>query len=349
MENGTALLDRAVGALPRREAEHLLQVLAASGAAIRLDKLATLAASISPDMVPNGLTQLITAKIQKIYAAYSDEWRKIVTRGRTDYMDTQTIEIVESLGMADELKKTGGEFNIKHIPDATAASYAVYGFGNLFEVDMRTLRSDRLGYFHDLSVRIANSMISRFHNIVFVDYLQSDPTIYDGNTLFDATNHGNDLDDAGAGVALSYPNARDAIALGDAFADANGEKVGADKYWLVCGYENWEPSEQLMGDPDKPDTGNRNINAIRKRVLGAILSRKLGWDWYFIANPTQMPGLHIDFFEGKEDPQITMEKKDSSYQFVRPGLQRWRSDLWLAPVWKSKYAAIRGSTNNEPS
>ena len=335
--------------LSRREAEHLLQVLAASGASIRLDKLDKLAASISPDMVPYGLTNLITAKIQKIYASYSDDWKKIVTRGRTDYMDTQTIEIVESLGMADELKKSGGEFNIKHIPDAVPASYAVYGLGNLFEVDMRTLRSDRLGFFDDLSTRIANSMISRFQHIVFVDYIQSDPTIYDGYTLFDETYHLNDLDDGGTGVALNYPHAVSAFALGDAFADAQGEKVGADKYWLVTGYENWEPSEQLLGDPDKPDTGNRNINAVRRRILGTILSHKLGWDWYLIADPRQMPGLHMDFFEGKEDPQITMEKKDSSYQFVRPGYQRWRSDLWVAPVWKSRYAAIRGSQNVQPS
>lgn len=334
-----------VAVLARREAEQALRALRASGAGMPLSKLQVLTASISPDMVVNGLTKLITAKIQKLFGSYSDDWKKIVSRGRTDYMDEQTIELVESLGMADELKSTGGEFNVKHIPDAVPVSYAVYGIGNLFEADMRTLRSDRLGFFDDLSTRIAKSIVSRLHQIIFIDYLQSDPTIYDGNTLFDLANHVNDLDDGGVGVALSYPNAVSAIALGDDFVDASGENVSPEFWWLVCGFKNWEAAGQLLGDPDQPGTGNRNLNVIRKRFKGMILSHKLGYDWYLVADPSETPGLHIDFFEGKEEPQVTAEKKDSSYQFVKPGYQRWRSDMWLAPVWKSKYAAIRGSQN----
>lgn len=345
------LIDRALaGALPKHEAEQALKTIAQTGAVLPLSNLAVLAAAVTPDMLTNGLTNLITAKIQKIWYDYPDDWKKWTSQGKSDYLDQQTIEIVESLGMADELKKTGGEFNVKHIPDATAATYDIYGYGNLAEANMRALKSDRIGFFDDIADRFARSMWSRFNETLYVDKLQSNPTVYDSNSLFDSTNHGNDNDSSSAGKALSYAELINCLALADAMTDGQSEAVGAEKWWIISGHKNWEPAQQIFNNQFRPGSANRDFNAARSRIAGIVLNRKLNYDWYLVADKKELPGLEVCFFQGKQEPTVVAEKSDTSvgYQFTRPGHQRWRVEMWLGTIWKSYYAAIRGSTNNSP-
>jgi len=345
------VIDRALaGTLPKHEAERALQMIAQTGAVLPLESLGVLSAAVTPDMLTNALTNLVTAKIQEIWYDYPDDWKKWTSQGRSDYLDQQTIEIVESVGMADELKKSGGEFNVKSIPDATPASYDIYGYGNLFEANLRALKSDRIGYFDDIATRYTRSMWSRFMETVYVDNLQDNPTVYDSNSLFDETNHGNDFDDSEVGKALNYANMLSCLELADVMEDAQGEPVGAEKWWIVSGHRNWEPAQQIYNNQWRPGSANRDHNAVRSRIAGTILNRKLGYDWYLIADKKELPGLEICFFQGKQEPRVEAERSDTrvGYQFTNPGNQRWRVDMWLGTVWKSYYAAIRGSANDEP-
>lgn len=342
------LIDRALaGTLPRHEAESALKMIAQTGAVLPLESIGILSAAVSPDMLPNGLTNLITAKIQTIWQAYKDDWKKWTTQSKSDYLDQQTIEIVESMGIASELRKTGGEFNVKPIPDATPATYDIYGYGNLAEANLRTLKSDRMGFFDDLSDRLARSMWSRFNETVYVDNLQSNPTVYDSNSLFDTTNHGNDFDSGEVGKTLNYANVLSCLALADAMEDGQGEPVGAEMFWIITGHSNWEPAQQIFNNQWRPGSANRDFNAVRSRISGVILNKKLGSDWYLVADKKELPGLELCFYQGKQEPAVIAEKGNNEvgYQFVHPGVQRWRVEMWMGTVWKSYYAAIRGSAN----
>ena len=342
------LIERALaGSLPVHEAESALKMIAQTGAVLPLESLGILSAAVSPDMLPNGLTNLVTAKIHKIWQDYKDDWKQWTTQSKSDYLDQQTIEIVESMGIADKLRESGGEFNVKPIPDAIPATYDIYGYGNLAEANLRTLKSDRMGFFDDLSDRLAKSMWSRFNSTVYVDNLQSNPTVFDGNSLFDTSNHGNDFDDSEVGKTLNYANALSCLDLADVMVDGQDEPVGAEKFWIVTGHRNWEAAQQIFNNQWRPGSANRDFNAVRSRIMGVILNKKLGTDWYLIADKKELQGLELCFYQGKQEPAVIAEKGDTSvgYQFTRPGHQRWRVEMWMGTVWKSYYAAIRGSAN----
>jgi len=317
-----------------------------TGAGMRLDKLQSLMASISPDLVPYLLTQNITAKLLKAYHAWNDDWKLVTTQGKSDYLDTQYLERMAQLGMVGKLKTTGEDFRELNVPDADQITYDINGYGNMVTVDLRTKRSDRLGYFSDLGESMGRACVSRLHQTIFVDFLQGNPTVDDSNSLFDSTNHGNDNDSGSAGKALTYDNIVACFRLLDAMVDDASEPLGADFGYLVVGRYWREIADQIVNDPQQPGTSNRNVNTIRQRIKKVIYSRKLTYDWYLLADPKELPGLHIDFFEGEQEPKVEAEKNDSTFQFEHPGRQRWRIYHYYGPVWKYWQAAIRGSTNN---
>lgn len=337
--------DAAIASLSKEEVASILHGINKVGASVPLSRIMKLTSSVSPDMVPNMLTQNITAHLEEAFYNWPDTWKLWTRQGTSDRLDKQTIEIVSQLGMIDKLQETGGEYNVKHIPDAKTVQYSIYGYGNIAVVDMETLTNDRLGYFNDLGERLGRAAASRLHYSIYVDNLQANPLFYDGNALFDDTHHNNDLDAAGAGVTPTYDTLVTAFRKLDEIVDDANEPLSADSAYIITGNYWRETFEQLTTNPDKPGTDHNDKNTIRKRVKGVIYSRKLGKDWYLVVDPKEIPGLHIDFFRGEQIPSVVAEKKDSSYQFTHPGRQRWRIGHYYGFVWKYYQAALRGSQN----
>lgn len=337
--------DALLASMTPRDVQRLLRFLRVSKAGMRLDTLAKLAASVAPDMVENMLTNNITATLLEAFYAWPDSWKLWTQQGSSEYLDTQTIEVVAQLGMIDKLRDTGGEYNLKHIPDATPITYNIYGYGSLASADLRTLRSDRLDYFDDMGDRFGRAAVSRLHESIYIDNLQSNPTVYDGNSLFDQTNHANDMDNAGDGVDLSYDNLVTGLRRIDAMVDSASEPLSAEKVFLIVGAHWRETADQLITNPNKPGTGDNDVNTIKGRIKGVVYSRKQGYDWYLAVDPKEIPGLMIDFFEGKQAPELEAEKSDSSFQFTHPGQQRWRIGHYYGFVWKYWQSIVRGSQN----
>jgi len=153
------------------------------------------------------------------------------------------------------------------------------------------------------------------------------------------------MDDAGTGNALTYDNLVAGFRKQDSMTDSSGEPIGSDSSYLVVGRYWREIADQIVDNPNKPTTGNNDINTIKRRVKKVIYSRKLTYDWYLLSDPKELPGLCVNFFEGVEEPRVEPEKSDGKFQFEHPGRQRWRLYHYYGLVWKYWQAAIRGSTN----
>jgi hypothetical protein len=341
------MLNGLVNAVPLtpQEARATIKALRRGRATIGLDRLDQLAASISPSMVTNALTNNITAKLEEAFYTWPDTWKLWTRQGKSERLDRQVIEVIGQLGMIDKLQETGGEYNIKRIPDAQEVGYNIYGYGNIAVVDFRTLTNDRLGYFAKLGERLGRAAVSRLHQSIYIDNLQANPTFYDGNALFDETNHGNDMDDAKEGVTPTYDQVVTAFGMLDSIVDSASEPLDVDGAYIITGSHWREVFDQIVENSMKPDTEKHHTNTIRKRVKGVVYSRKLGYDWYVIADPKELPGLNIDFYKGQQIPQVVSERKDSSFQFTHPGRQRWRIGHEYGFVWEYYQSAIRGSQN----
>jgi len=330
---------QAVGkALTERETVQLINGLTRTGASMKLKDLADiveqsggrLAGSISPGRVENLLTTNISAKLKEAFTKWGEGWKQWTASDQSDYMDEQVREVVAQIGEMPALADTGGTFQEIAAPTISEVSFTIGGYGGFMSVDMKTQRSDHLNYFSKLGERMGRSAISALHTYIYNTMLSDNPT-YTGDSvsLFDNSNH---LNDAGAGavVTLTYDHLATSITQFGTIVDADDEPLTlGQRVILVCGIPNQENAEQLIKNPEKPGTANREINTLKSRIIGIDVSRKLTTEWYLVPEQSEVESLVMTFYEGKDTPSITMEPKTSSFQFERPGVQRWREDMWF--------------------
>jgi len=342
---------RAVGKiLTAREVKDMINYMTLTGSHMQTDKFRNLVASIGPDLVTELMTTNMTAKLVEAYHDWPETWKKWIEIDKTEYMNDQVRERMAQLGMVPALKDTGGRFQEIAAPQGQELTFSVDGYGGYIPVDLRTRRSDHLGYFNKIGTRLGRAEISRFHQYLYINMIQANPTHSDGYSLFDDTYHHNDVPGDSTGYAITYATLLAALQKGETMVDASGEPIGSGlNYWLLCGTRNVEAATQLMKNEFKPGTANRDVNALKGRIIGVDPSRKLGYDWYLVADKKDLPGLTCVFLDGKEDPTITAEKADSSYQFENPGQQRWRVDHWYGFVWEYPEAIIRGGGTSAPA
>lgn len=344
-----------------REVIDMVNNLTLTGASMKLQDLreivaavdgSRLAGSISPDMVTNLMTKDITAELKEAFMKWPTTWQLWTTIDKTDYLDDQVREIVAQIGMIPALADSGGRFQEIKAPTISEISFGIEGFGGFFSADLKTRRSDHLSYFGKMGARLGRAGVSRLHEYIYITLLQTDRVYPDGegNYLFDDTNHLNDNDDADAGVPLTYNNLDTVLQKFDDMVDQDGEKlISGSQVILVCGSKLQEQANQIIKNPLKPGTANDEVNTLRDRIVGIDVSRKLGYDWYLVAAKDELEGFSLTFYEGKAEPVITVEPVTSTFQFERPGVQRWRVDHWYGGSWAYPGAVIRGSSNNEPS
>jgi len=332
--------------LTEAELTDMFEHMQIAGGFMRLDRMHKLTASISPDMVPKLLTQRVTAKLIEAYTKWPDTWRKWVTVEESDYLDEQILIMVEQFKMIDPLSETGGRFNQIPAPKIGEIPYTIGGFGNIIGVDLRTHRSDRLGYFDRLGTGLGVAAASRLHEYIYITNLQDNPTAHDSHSLFSTIsgtrNFNNDFS-GGALKDLTYNNLRGAIRLFDTAIDSTGEPLNADRVYLICGSHWREEAEELATNPERPQTTNNEKNQLKKRIAGVIVSRKLARDWYIVSDKNDLGGFLLSFFEGQEDPLFDVEKEDSSYQFENDGEKRFRIRHYFGGVWQYPQAVVRGS------
>lgn len=344
-----------------REVIDMVNNLTLTGASMKLQDLREIVAavdgsrlmgSISPDMVTNLMTQNITAKLKEAFMKWPTTWNLWIGKDKSDYMDDQVREIVAQIGMIPALADSGGRFQEIKAPSISEISLSIEGFGGFFSADLKTRRSDHLNYFNKMGARLGRAGVSRLHEYIYVTMLQGNPTYMDGNDnpLFADTEHLNDHSGPSTGVALTYNNLDTVLQKFDDIVDEDGEKlISGLQVILVCGSKLGEQANQIIKNPKKPGTANDEVNTLRDRIVGVDVSRKLGWDWYLVAAKDELEGFTLTFYEGKEEPSVTVEPVTSTFQFERPGVQRWRVDHWYGGSWSYPGSIMRGSANVEPS
>lgn len=325
-----------------QRAAQITRLLQATGATMRMDRFRE---SIGPDHFDYLLTEYMNARLAKGYQIWDDTWKQLVTIGRPSDMLNVYIERVGAFANLDQLAKTGGVFQEIDTPSDAEISYSCSGWGNLIVADFKTIRTDRLGWFKKVSEEAGKAAVRTFHAWLFGTMLQANPTVDDGNSLFDDTNHKNDLDSAGAGLDLNYTNLASAWEKMRAQTDDNGEPIFVRPAWIVCGEEKEINAETLLESEFNPDSANRERNFFRGKLKGAVVSPYLGTDWYLWADPATIETFEVGFLDGNIDPGIFMLNPDISDTYFKTKKTMWRIEHYYGGNWIDWRGVVRGSQN----
>ncbi len=247
----------------------------------------------------NVLGDSITRAMLREYNLQSelDIWRQLVdvvpvgdfrTQERTRYGGYGDLPAVAQSGSYDPLTSPGDE----------KATYAVTKRGGTENVTLEMIKNDDAGVIIRIPRKLARSgkrTLSKF----CMDFLRTNPAIYDSVALFHAS-HGN---------------------LGTASLDATALAAGR----LAMMKQQEAGSSEPLGIPPvnlwiPPDLEELSVNLFRRStendktfVQSLVLNIVPVWywtdanDWCLSANPADIPTIEIGFLDGNEEPELFVQ------------------------------------------
>jgi hypothetical protein len=227
-----------------------------------------------------------------------DQWR-LLTGMPVPLNDFRTNERVRYGGFGDlPAVAENGAYAALDEPNDEKATYAASKKGGLATVTMEAVKNDDVGLIRTMPVKLSRAAKRTLFKFV-MDFLRTNPNIYDGKALFHA-DHGN-LGSA-ALAAASYAAAR--LAMIKQAEKDSGEQIGIGPKVL------WVPAEL---EQTAVDLFNRNTNLDKTFVqtLAPSIVAVPYWtdanDWVATADPLDIDGFELGFVDGQEEPELFVQ------------------------------------------
>ena len=226
-----------------------------------------------------------------------DVWRQLATVVPVNDFRTQERTRFGGYGDLPEVAENG-PYNPLTSPNDEAANYAVKKRGGTETISIEMIKNDDVGAIQRIPVRMSRAAQRTLGKFV-LDFLATNPLIYDGVALFDAAH--NNLGTA-ALDATSLAAGRLAM-LKQPELDSN-ERLGIGPRNLWVSADQEEAGVNLFRrntENDKTFTQSLSLNVIPVWYWTDIN------DWCLSADPMDIPTIEIGFLDGNEEPELFVQ------------------------------------------
>jgi hypothetical protein len=248
------------------------------------------------NVLANSVNRRVVAEYRR--DSHLSVWRNLVTIAR-DINSFRTQERVRYGGYGDlPTVNQGSPYLALPSPGDEKATYAVTKRGGTETLTLEMIKNDDVQAIRIIPKRLAEAAQRTLAHFV-LDFVRTNPVIYDGVTLFHAS-HGN-LGTAplsAVGLAAARAAMKRQTELG------SGEQLGIDLRFL------WVPV-------DLEETGvnlfRRGANQDKTFVQSLDVKVVPVWywtdanDWCVSADPSDCPTIEVGFLEGEEEPAIFVQ------------------------------------------
>jgi len=187
-------------------------------------------------------------------------------------------------------------------PSDEKAEYAVSKRGGTEELTLEMITNDDVGAVRRIPTKMSRAAKRTLAKFV-LDFLRTNPTIYDGKALFHA-DHGN----LGAAVLASAPLAAGRLAmLKQAEMDSN-DPLGIGPKYLWVSPDNEETAVDLFRRTTENDKNFQQSLALE--VVPVWYWSDVN-DWCLSADVMDIPVVELGFLNGSEEPQLFIQDNPS--------------------------------------
>lgn len=252
-------------------------------------------------------------------------WRNLVRLRPVSDFKTQNAIMPGAFGNLTAVKEFE-EYPLESFTDEKA-TWSVTKYGKRFGTSLEARVNDELGQLAQTVEKMGQAAARTVENWAVDTMLVQNPSIYDGNSLFDSTNHSND-----GGTAGGYTRALLVSAIAGMMTQTgrDSEYIGImPKYLLVRPSKVVEAMEDVASaekiSVDSAAAANvlaGRDNALRSFGLTVLTSPWLTTDaFYLLADPASCEGLRMGFLGGQETPEILREASNSGWSFAHDAEQ----------------------------
>jgi hypothetical protein len=241
-------------------------------------------------------------RLVKDYQAWPAEWQKFcIIAPIRDFKQQTRVRLgaFSSLSIVPE----DSAYTTQTIQDS-AATYVPQKRGNIVAVSRETIINDDLQAIKQIPTKLAVAAAYTLAEFVYA-FLTTNPTIYDGNTLFTAGNHSNC---PAATAALSSAAMQAGVTSMREQTNFAGKRIGLRPRFLVVPPELEFTAMVVTQSAGVPGSNNNDINP----MLGyctPIVSPQLTstTNWFLVCDPREIDTLEVGFVGGAVNPILLIQ------------------------------------------
>lgn len=229
-------------------------------------------------------------------------WRKLVKIGDS-VADFRNQQRVRYGGYGDlPAVNEGAAYQALQSPADESASFAVQKRGGTEVITLEMVKSDDIQAIRRIPKRLAEAALRTLAHFV-LDFLRTNPVIYDGVALFHATR--NNL--GSAALSAAALNAARAAMMRQT-EPGSGDPIGTQPALLAVPFEVEETAVNLFRRGTNQDKSF--IQSLPIEVLPIWYWTDAN-DWCVVADPAVLPCIEIGFLEGNDEPELFVQDRPS--------------------------------------
>jgi hypothetical protein len=241
----------------------------------------------------NALGNAANRRVRRAFEAAPQTFRPFVS---TDSLpDFRPAAII---GMGDApallLVKENGEIKHGALTD-TGDTYKLATYARIIPISRQAIINDDKGLFGRIPTQFANKAADLESDLVY-SQLTGNPTVYDGNALFDTTIHKN-LAAAGGAISVTTVGAGRTAMLSQ--KSAEGGNLSIRPTFLIVGPLQETAAEQFLTAVTASQTSN--VNPFPGKLTLVVDARITDLSWYLAADPNAFDTIVLAHLEGQEE------------------------------------------------
>ena len=269
---------------------------------------------------PAIMDQTIRKSLVEIYNKVPTTFQAFTTKGTLpDFKETADHEYVIG-GVGDFLKvPENGEIKADMPRTELLPTRKLDTYGKQFSMTRQAFINDDIGFLTKVpglyATAAKKTIDKQVYNILF-----SNPTIFDGKTLFHA-DHKNLV--SGNGAAPSQSTIQAAILQMQRQVDQFGDAIYMTPRTIVVGVGYEFDLAVILHSAQVTGSANNDINPLYNYPLQIVQSPVLNalagankCPWFMIADPTSARGIQVDYLNGQETPTVRRMETPGTLGFV---------------------------------
>lgn len=245
----------------------------------------------------NILENVASKRLQRGYESVPQVWREFMSETTLrDFRQTSIVHLDEAPSL-QELPE-GGEIKFGTMGDSKEV-YQLATYARGVSVTRETIINDDLGAFSKLTMAFGRAAAHLENTVALKNQIIDNPTMGDGNSLFDASTHSN----VGTAGALAETTLSELKQLIREQTDSKGRELELTPAFLLCGADNETTAKKLLAAQSA--NGGYNVFGNEFRLL--ISTLVAADDYYLIADPGQIENVEYAYLEGARGLQLETE------------------------------------------
>jgi hypothetical protein len=264
---------------------------------------------VTTSVLSNVVLNSMTKRLVRDYQAQPKWWEPIVIKTPVLDMKQQNRIRLNDFASLSSVSENGAYTNIAW-GDARE-NYTPSKFGNLVVVTLEAFLNDDVHAITRIPTKVAHAATVTINEQVANLFTQSSgtgPTMADTFHVFDSSNHQGNTSNSTPAYDLSSTSLQNAMTALEKIQNSASKRIGVrGRYLLIPPDLRWTAAV-ITQSQYAAGSANNDINPLAGAIVPIVVPQlTTAYQWYLLADPSQIESLEVGFLNGREEPELLVQ------------------------------------------